>query len=183
MVRDMLQLPVAADIPEGPDSLGRGVLLGVDDDMAGGIELDPARGDVETVAIGLSTGGDEDDLGLHHRVTLRSGHVDLPDAGLGAARGRDAGGDAQVVAIAGKVGVALADLGLFLGEHRCAALDLGHRDAQCGEDMGELAPHEAAAEDDHPVGKGVEAHDGVRGVQTTLGVRRPKSIDRQPEGS
>ena len=183
MVGDMFELPVAADVAECPHSLSRGVLLGVDDDMARGIEFDATSGDVETVSVGLTTGGDQHDLGLHHRVTFWSGHVDLPGAGLGAARGRDAGGDAQVVAIAGKVGVALADIGLFLGEHRCAALDLGHRNAQSREDVGEFAAHEATTEDDHPVGKCVEAHDGVRGVQPALGVRRPKSIDRQPEGS
>ena len=146
------------------------------------VEGDAAGGDVEPVTIGDPPRRQQDDVGVDGCAPLRPGDLQLPRAGLGAVRGVHPCRHPKVVALTGEGCVALGDFGLFLAENRCAALDLGHLDAQCAEDVGELAPHEAAADDGHPLRQGVQPHDGVAGVQPAARVRLAQAVDGDTVG-
>ncbi len=77
----------------------------------------------------------------------------------------------------GRLGVALRHLDLVVAQQRVPALQLGHRHPERGEDVRHLAGDEAAPDDHHPVGEGLEAHHRVGGVHAVLGVGPAQAVD------
>ena len=141
----------------------------------------PPGAGVEEVGVRAPPHGEQDDLGLDVARAGGAGEPDPPRVADLLGRGRQ-GRQAQVVAAPREVGVPLGDLDLLVPQQRRAALHLGHRHPQGGEHVRQLAGDVAAAEDRHPRREPVEPHDGVRGVQTPLGIGGAQAVDVEPEG-
>ena len=161
VVRDVLELERRADVAERVHAVHRGALVLVDDDPAVRVGRDAPGGQVEAVAVGPPARGDEQQVTADDVPVGQVEH----DLGAVAADPHGLGPQVHVPAVAGQCGEPLGHRLVLAAQHRRAPPDHRHGAAERGEHVRELRGDVARAQDDQPLGQGVDAHHRVRGVE------------------